>query len=60
MREIVGMPLPPTEQANIDVRQAELKSRLGEAGFAAAFSAGLAMRFDDAVADGLRCLSDAA
>jgi hypothetical protein len=49
LREWVGVPLPPTEQANYELLVAAIHAALGEEAFAAAWAAGRALSLEDAV-----------
>jgi DNA-binding NarL/FixJ family response regulator len=51
MRERVGVPLPALAPPGYEQRVATLRSALGETAFAAAWSAGRAMSFDEALAE---------
>jgi non-specific serine/threonine protein kinase len=51
MRERVGVPLPALAPPDYEQRVATLRSALGETAFAAAWAAGRAMSFDEALAE---------
>jgi hypothetical protein len=50
LRELLGAPLPPVEQATYEARLAAVRSRLKEDDFATAWKDGEAMDVDEAVA----------
>jgi hypothetical protein len=50
VRESIGAPLPPDSRKEMDPILAELRAALGEAAFAAAFDAGRALNWEQAIA----------
>ncbi len=50
LREVIGTPLPPSEQAGYEACVSRVRLQLGAAGFDAAYAAGNAMTMDQAVA----------
>ena len=53
LRETIGAPQPPLEQAEVEQAVAEARAALGEAVWAAAFAAGRALSLEQAIAEAL-------
>src|SRR5262249_9795253 len=49
LRESIGAPLPPDGRKEVDPILAELRAALGESAFAAAFAAGRALQWEQAI-----------
>ena len=54
MREALGAPQPPQEQAETEQAVAVARAALGEAAWAAALAAGQALTLEEAIAEALR------